>query len=390
MILIDKKVKLMNILVISHYGLYENLSFSFIHNQIKEFVKEGNKVKVIIPIAVAKKDFESKRFGRILKKRVVEGIELYYIRYVSLSKYGNDSFNYQSAKMMLSYQLNKIIKDFKPSIIHAHTIEFDGEIGVFLKERLGCPLVITTHGSDTIVPMLHNRSTYIKKICDNANIVVAVSEHLKRVLSQCGTNTPIKVIYNGHNFNANKRNYIKQRYSIIQVGHLIAQKNFDKTIKAFSLVKKYYPESILKIIGSGNEYDNLKALCSKLDLTNSVVFLGEVDNDTVLTELAKSELFIMPSIREGFGIVYLEAMSNGCVTIGSKGEAISELIQSGINGILVDPNDIEQISNVIKDCFNDIEYMNLLSMRGRESVKQLTWKENAQKYISLFQYEIDD
>ena len=76
--------------------------------------------------------------------------------------------------------------------------------------------------------------------------------------------------------------------------------------------------------------------------------------------------------------------------IKNKSEAISELIQSGINGILVDPNDIEQISNVIKDCFNDIEYMNLLSMRGRESVKQLTWKENAQKYISLFQYEIDD
>lgn len=374
----------MNILAICHYGLYKNLSYSFIHNQAKEFVTSGNNVRVIIPIAIGKRDFEGKRFSKLVKVRVVDGVEIFYLRYLSLSKYGSKFFNLKSVKTFSKLTIKKLLADFNPQIIHAHTIGFDGSLALYFKRKLSIPVVITSHGSDTTIPILEGKGYLIKKICDKADGIVTVSNKLKERLYSSGTVTPINVIYNGYSKAYLKNNIAKEKRSIIQVGNLTKQKNFDKTIIAFSEIKRDYPNSILKIIGSGEEEHNLKKLCNRLNVLDSVSFFGQLDNKNVFNEMMKSEIFIMPSENEGFGIVYLEAMACGCVTIGTEGEGISEIITSGKNGFLINPNKLETISETIKHCFGNDKMMIQISKSGKESVKELAWSDNCKEYEKIF------
>jgi glycosyltransferase involved in cell wall biosynthesis len=93
----------------------------------------------------------------------------------------------------------------------------------------------------------------------------------------------------------------------------------------------------------------------------------------------------MPSIREGFGIVYAEAMACGCVAIGTEGEGIADLIVSGENGYLVPPDDPEAIVETITACLQQPESMRAVADAGRAAALQLTWEVNAAQYLQLFQ-----
>ena len=90
----------------------------------------------------------------------------------------------------------------------------------------------------------------------------------------------------------------------------------------------------LTIVGQGPVRQMLEEICGKLGISDAVEFTGQMPNDQVLARLRESEIFVMASKPEGFGIVYLEAMSSGCVTIGTEGEGISDLIVHGENGFL--------------------------------------------------------
>ncbi len=92
----------------------------------------------------------------------------------------------------------------------------------------------------------------------------------------------------------------------------------------------------------------------------------------------------MPSINEGFGIVYLEAMASGCITIGTEGEGIADLIVSGENGFLVPPDNPEAIVKVVEWCLEHPEEADGIAENGRKDALALTWEKNAAEYIKLF------
>ena len=119
-------------------------------------------------------------------------------------------------------------------------------------------------------------------------------------------------------------------------------------------------------------------------MEDSVCFTGYLPNPETLAEMAKAMFFVMPSVREGFGIVYLEAMASGCVTIGTQGEGIADLIENGHNGFLVPPEDPNAIVSVIESCLRDPQRAREIADRGREDACALTWPANAQKYVDLF------
>ena len=114
-------------------------------------------------------------------------------------------------------------------------------------------------------------------------------------------------------------------------------------------------------------------------------FLGQIPNEDVLAEMAKARFYVMPSVREGFGIVYLEAMASGCITIGTQGEGIADLIESGVNGFLVPPDDPETIVRVIERCLADPALRETVACRGRDDARSLTWVHNARQYVALFE-----
>ena len=119
----------MNIFVVCHFGLYQDLSSSFVHNQIREYVREGHSVRVLVPNALGKPDRAGARLGPVLNISRVDGVEIYDLRFFSASGRGRKEFNARSAIAAIRLQWGKIFKDFTPDIIHAHTLGFDSRIG---------------------------------------------------------------------------------------------------------------------------------------------------------------------------------------------------------------------------------------------------------------------
>lgn len=379
----------MNILVVCHYGLYEDLTFSFVHAQVKEYVRLGHYVRVVIPIALGK-TLNRKKMLPLLQHQTADGVELYYVRFLSASNYGKKGFNFANAKCAIHAQLKKILSDFAPDIIHAHSIGTDGKIGAWLKERLGCPLVITTHGSDTSIPMEQGKGVEVRARCQPADHIVSVSSVLGSKLRACGTDTPITAILNGYAAQNRRTAAEKKNLSFLQVSHLQKQKRPEVTIRAFEKIRAAHPEASLTMIGQGPERSALQALCIELGIQDAVCFAGQIPNQEVLSEMARTQFFIMPSVREGLGIVYLEAMASGCITIGTEGEGISDLIISGKNGFLVPPDDPQAIVQIVEWCLSNPREASAIAQQGHQDAIGLTWEKNAQQYLQLFQTLIEE
>lgn len=375
----------MKILVVSNYQLYLNLTASFVHNQAKAYAKLGNKVMVVIPLAMGKKAHNGKRILRPTRYEV-DGVILQYLPFLSLSNLGDSGWNQKSLLFFAKYWLVLIIERFAPDIIHGHFLSNTAVLCSWIKKRIDVPCVFTTHGSDTSLLVENKEYTRLKEYADKADYIVAVSTALANKLKLCATNTPISVILNGfaiQNMHNNMTN-LKYPFSLLQVGHLIEQKKFDITIKAVSKWHEIHSEVTLTIIGQGVKRDELEKMCKELGMLDSVHFLGQVPNAVVLQEMAKSQFFVMPSVREGFGIVYLEAMASGCITIGTKGEGIADFIIDGYNGFLVPPDDSDAIVDKLEFCRKNPEQAKRIAKQGQKDAMAMTWEKNAKQYIELF------
>lgn len=375
----------MKILIVCHVGMYQDLSSSFVHAQAEAYAAQGHTVRAVILNPAGKAD----RFGHRLFPTVTvgnaDGVEMVNMRFISLSNLGEKGGNAFFAKQSAWMHFSKIFSEFQPDVIHAHTLGSASALGVWLKKRLHCPLVVTTHGSDTAVRIEQGRAAELKPLCDGADCVVAVSSALAAKLKTCGTKTPVEVILNGFRIRSLPAvSEERAQCAVVQVGHLIKQKHFDVTLRAFARLKKEYPAAQFTVVGQGSEREALEALADELGVSESVHFLGQLPNEAVLAEMSKAQFFCMPSVREGFGIVYLEAMASGCVAIGTEGEGIADLIESGKNGFLVPPEDPEAIWRVMQRCLQHPAEAEAIAARGRKDALSLTWEKNAATYERLF------
>lgn len=373
----------MNILVLAPYGMYQDFSCSFVHSQTKEFIRQGHRVRVVLPVALGKCLHDGKRFSALISSKEQDGVEICYVRHLSLGKYGAENFNRESTKLVLELFWKRLLKDFRPDIIHAHTIEYGGILGAVFKRKLRVPMVLTTHGSDTNDVLERGNIYRLKPWCDQAGALTACSERLAKNLALCGTEKPIRAIYNGFSIE-NITHIPKEKFHVVQVCSLSASKHVEYTVQAVARLKKHFPEITLTIVGDGPERKKLESLCQELELNQSVCFTGHLSNQDSMKEMAKAQIFVMPSYPEGLGIVYLEAMASGCVTIGTEGEGIDGIIVSGENGFLVTKDDVDGIVQVISRCFQDQNLLAQISKAGQNRAVAFTWKNNAKQYIDLF------
>lgn len=372
----------LKILVICHYGLYQSPESSFIHAQAQEYVRQGHSVRVLCPVAWGKLLWGQGHLAA--HPLMLDGVEILPMRYVSLSSYGRRGFN-TAAAIQSVRSLFQELSAWQPDIIHAHTLGLDSEVGGYLKAKLGCPLVVTTHGSDTSIPFEQGRIQSLKATCDKADQIVAVSSALAEKLRRSGTATPITTILNGYRGIHLRADLEKDPWSLIQVGYLQQQKRIHITLEALAKVRKVYPAVHMTVIGQGPERRPLEMLCRELQIADAVSFLGEIPNKEVLAQMAQHRFFVMPSVREGFGIVYLEAMASGCITIGTAGEGIADFIKDGINGFLVPPDRPDLIAQRIEWCLEHPEKAEHIAWRGQLDARRQTWAKNAREYIALFE-----
>lgn len=374
----------MNILVVAAHGLYDDYGVSFVHSQAKEYIRAGHHVRAIVPVAIGKRVTDAGNISAPVTRRVQDGVEIYYLRYPSIGHWGENGFNPASAQFTVHLFMGALLRGFAPDIIHAHAILFAGRIAVDIGAHCGAPVVITTHGGDTDLALTPRENTRAARICSAAACVAAVSGVYAEKARRIGGSAPVVCILNG--FNAvNLRPDAKRRRSIIQVCSLTARKHVDVSLMAVARLCEKYEDVNFTVVGSGRERVGLEKLMHEQGLDGCVEFCGFLPNDETMARMAQSEIFLLPSVDEGFGIAYIEAMASGCVAIGTQGEGISSVITTGENGFLVPPLDPDAIVAVIGRCFDSPEYAARIAKKGRERAMSLTWERNAAEYIALFE-----
>jgi glycosyltransferase involved in cell wall biosynthesis len=162
------------------------------------------------------------------------------------------------------------------------------------------------------------------------------------------------------------------------------QKGVDILLRAMPLILKRY-KVILDIIGDGVRLDHYKRLVQQLEIEKSVRFRGFLPHNVMPEEYSSADMFVFPSRRESFGLVLAEAMASGLPVVSTSAGAIPEVIENGITGILVPPEDSEKLASAVIHLLDDPERMRQMGVKGKERVeKYFTWDKVANKVVQFY------
>ena len=238
----------------------------------------------------------------------------------------------------------------------------------------------------------HPKGSYLNKrmlkVLNNVEKVIANSEYTKNLAINNGVNKERVIVINpgvDPVKELNKKSLEKvesllktKSPRLITVSRFDKRKNHEKIIMALRNLKQIYPDIVYICIGYGDEEENIKDLVKELDLGSQVMFFKDISSELKNSLIAKSNIFVMPSIIhktsvEGFGIAYVEAAQYGIPSLGGKDGGASDAISHDKTGLICDGNNLDDI------------YSSLNSMI--ENKKYHVFGKNAKEYVSKFQWE---
>lgn len=191
----------------------------------------------------------------------------------------------------------------------------------------------------------------------------------------------IDYIYNPIAVNLDKKSLLEKKV-VLAVGRLVEQKGFDMLINAWRIVEQSNKEWKLNIIGSGPEEDNLKKQIKRLELNNIEIipFQKEIEKFYL-----NSSMFVLSSRYEGFVLVLLEAQAKGLPVISFDcKEGPAEIVDNGVNGYLVEPNNVEMLAKYILKLIDDENLRYEFSSKSQKDLGRFNTDIIIEKWIKLF------
>ena len=280
----------------------------------QEWQKSGNQVDVIKPNFLLNSFIRHKPFYK--------------------TGYYNNIYNVNYITPFL-FDVSKKLPKLNYDVIIAHMPS-----GIIFSNKLHGKKICAVHNSDIEVLTNPIYSIYfksqMKKAYKNANGIACRSEVLKEKFLNIFPEYKNKTFLceSGINFEP-QLSEKTSRVNILTCANLISRKNIDKLIFAVNDMPQFH----LTVIGDGKEYKNLIKIAN-----DNIEFTGYLEHSKVLEKMKQSDIFVLPSINETFGMVYLEAMASGCLTIGVKNDGIDGIIQDEINGFLIQNNTNKHIT----------------------------------------------
>jgi N-acetyl-alpha-D-glucosaminyl L-malate synthase BshA len=285
-----------------------------------------------------------------------------YYHEVSVNQYS--VFQYPPYDLALASKIAEVAKREKLDVLHVHYAIPHAVCAVLARQMVGgdVKIVTTLHGTDiTVLGYDPSLSDMIKFGIEQSDVVTAVSNALvKQTYELLDVQKEIRTVYNFVDervYSKKNANHLKEEYGIredekvmIHVSNFRRVKRVPDVVRAFSLIQKQIPAKLL-LVGDGPEMTIVCRLVKELGLTDYVRFLGKQENLEELYSISDVKLLL--SEKESFGLVLLEAMACGVPCVGTNIGGIPEVIEDGETGFLCELGNIEEIAEKTLRILND-------------------------------------
>lgn len=280
-------------------------------------------------------------------------------------------FQYLPYESALTSKIVDVALHYNLDFIHVHYAIPHASAAVFAKQilksyHIDLPVITTLHGTDiTLVGKEETFKTVIKYAIEQSDLVTSVSEYLKNATYDFfGIQKNIEVIPNFVSLERFRpkpeiRNVYRKLIAPNNEKILIHTSNFRKVkrvqdvLEIYLNVKKQIPCKLI-MVGDGPERTNLEKFVRENQLTQCVIFMGK--QEKVEDILAISDVFLMPSESESFGLAALEAMACGVPVVASNAGGLPEIVHQDFNGFMADVGDIQKMSEFVISLLNEEKY----------------------------------
>jgi glycosyltransferase involved in cell wall biosynthesis len=295
----------------------------------------------------------------------------------------------------------RLVNKLDVDIIHAHWSLPQGLTGIICKRVSKIPCITTLHGSD-IHGLRYPALKWLNaKVIQHSDACTANSSETARMAQRISMKDDVAVVPMGVNplFLSTARERNKQQTGsqagekrILFAGRLIDLKGVDYLIRALPSVLKKFPKTKLVVVGSGPMKDELMNLSTRLNLSDTVIYIDKVSQEKLLEFYTSADVFVLPSIvtekgeTEGLGVVLLEAMACGLPVVGSAVGGIPDIIINGETGLLARQKEPDSLAEKITKIFSDASLRRKLVENGYQMVeKNFSWDTISEKFIKIYQ-----
>ncbi len=310
-------------------------------------------------------------------------------------------FHYQPYELALSSKLVDTVKLHKIDLLHVHYAIPHAYAGYMAKKMLEeegiyLPMVTTLHGTD--ITLVGNHEFYKPAVTFSINksdVVTSVSQSLKDDTNRLFTvEDDIKVVPNfidmaKHNpsFTDCQRELMAepQERIITHISNLRKVKRVTDVIEVFDRIQKKIPAKLL-MVGEGPEKEACEELCIEKGIKNKVVFLG--NSSEIGKILCFSDLFLLPSEKESFGLAALEAMASGVPVISSNAGGLPEVNKNGVSGYLSEVGNVDEMAENAVSILSSEETLTIFKKQARETAKTFDTKNIVPLYEAVYEQAV--
>ncbi len=226
-----------------------------------------------------------------------------------------------------------------------------------------------------------------RKALKKLNIIIANSNYVKsQLIKKFHLDIDnILVIHKSIHLNQLKKADLKinNQSNIVFIGSNFQRKGLLKVIEASKKLVLDFPDIIIHVIGNDPILNQVKRYINHLSLKKHYIFYGNLSQPQVIKILKKSKILLVPSLVEALGLVYLEAMANGVIAIGSKNGGTKEIIQDGYNGFLVDPFNTSEITDKVSKLLLNDKFRQQIVLNGYKTISSMKFDDTSM-FIKTF------
>lgn len=285
----------------------------------------------------------------------------------------------------------RLIRDCRIDLVHSHGYRSD-IIGYMAARRAGVPIVSTVHGWTPVTWKLRRYEQLDRWFLKRFDGVIGVSREIVDSLLECGVQPDrVRLFHNAVPVSGADEGRAEEKTPLVRtpgeriiltVGRLSSEKGIDILLRAFHRYCSREPGTRLVIVGDGPLRVELAALAEELGLADRVLFAGYTN--TVERYYKVADLFVLPSRTEGLPMVILEAMQAGLPVVCTRVGGIPEVIDNGITGVSVPPEDSDALGRAMSMVLGDPALASKLADLGRKSVYERFSAESWAKKIEGF------